>query len=148
MSEIDLSRAQVDGAAQIINHFTKDLDSLAKDYTVPCEEWCAELYDVQAQIKKLQDREAKLKEVAKAKKDRGTFLHGGYALKITERAGSRTLDKELLIGRIEAELGADEAKVYLDAATKIGKPSVVISIEKINASGVLSGDGSVREGGL
>jgi len=147
MSEIDLTRATVDGAAKVVNHFSKDLESLASDYTVPNEAWCAELYDVQAQIKKLQDREAKLKEVAKAKKDRGTFLHGGYALKITERAGSRTLDKELLIGRIEAELGADEAKVYLDAATKIGKPSVVISIEKINASGDLSG-GAAGEGGL
>jgi hypothetical protein len=148
MSEIDLTRAKVDAPAQILSHFTKDLEEAAKDYTVPNEAWCAELYDVQAQIKKLEAREAKLKEVAKAKKDRGTFLHGGYALKITERAGSKTLDKELLIGRIEAELGADEAKVYLDAATKIGKPSVVISIEKINASGDLSGGSSAGEGGL
>ena len=118
--------------------FFGGLEEAAKDYTKPDEAWCAELYDVQAQIDALQKREAKLKEVAKKWKDRGTFIHGGYTLKMTERAGSKTLDKEALISRLTAELGEAEAKVYITEATKVGKPSVVISVEKIQQS---SGDG-------
>jgi hypothetical protein len=132
MDEIDLKGAMVDGEAAILNHFTKDLDSLAKDYERPTPEWCAELYDVQAQIEALQLREKKLKDVAKKWKDRGSFVHGGYCLKISERAGSRTLDKEALFQRLTAELGEAEAQTYMNEATKVGKPSVVISIEKIS----------------
>lgn len=124
------------GALKIVDHF-KDLEEAAKDYTAPCPEWCAELYDVQAQIKALQDRESKLKEVVKKLKDRGAFIHGGYCLKITERAGSKTLDKEALIQRLTAELGEAEAQVYIQEATKTGKPSVVISVEKIGNTEVV-----------
>ena len=119
-------------ALKVVDHFMKDLEEAAKDYTVPNEAWCAELYDVRSQLKKLKEREEKLLEVAKKYKDLGTTIHGNYTLKKTERAGSRTLDKDALLSRIEAELGADEAKVYVEACTKQGKPSVVISIEKIN----------------
>lgn len=135
--EIDLSKATVDNEAKILNHFTKGLEEAAKDYTVPNEAWCAELYDVQAQIKKLQDRESKLKEVVKKYKDRGSFVHGGYTLDIKERAGNRTLDKDALLARIEAELGEDEAKVYAESCVKQGKPTVVITVRKLGQS---SGD--------
>lgn len=131
--ELDLSGATVDGEAKILNHFMKDIEEAAKDYTVPCPEWCAELYDVQSQIEELQKREAKLKEVAKKWKDRGTFIHGGYSLDIKERAGSKTLDKEALIQRLTAELGEAEAQVYISEAMKVGKPSITISVKKIGS---------------
>lgn len=123
--------------------FFKDLDAAAKDYTVPSPEWCAELYEVREQLESLKKREAKLLEVAKAKKDRGSFVHGGYTLKVTERAGNKTLDKDALLKRIEDQLGSDEVKVYVQACTKQGKPSVVVSVEKIGST---QGDGSVGEG--
>jgi DNA repair ATPase RecN len=118
-------------ALKIVNHF-KEIDALAKDYTVPCAEWAAELYEVNAQIKKLQERGDKLKEVAKQYKDRGTFIHGGYALKLTEKAGAKTLDKDALFKRLSDELGEAEAKVYFDSAMKTGKPSLAITVEKIS----------------
>lgn len=130
-----------------LNHFMKDIEEAAKDHVSPSPEWCAELYDVREQIKALKIREEKLLEVAKAKKDRGSFVHGGYMLKLTERAGSKTLDKDALLARLEAELGADEAKVYQEACTKQGKPSLVISVERINqASGDPVGGQSAGEG--
>lgn len=135
-----------EGALKVVDHFTKDLDEAAKDYTVPCPEWCAELYDVQEQIKKLQDREARLKEVAKNFKDRGDFAHGGYILTVKERAGSKTLDKDALLARLEAELGAEEAKVYADACTKQGKPSLVVTVKKLTASSGTVPGGSGESG--
>ena len=133
---------------KIIDHF-KGLEEAAKDYTKPDEEWCAELYDVQAQIKALQDREAKLKDVAKKWKEPfGTFIHGRYILKISERAGSKTLDKEALIERLTAELGEAEAQVYIKDSMKQGKASTVIHIEKVKSSGDPVGVGGHGESGL
>lgn len=126
-------------ALKIVDHFG-GLEEAAKDYTVPCPEWCAELWEVQQEIARLKEREEKLKAVAKKWKDRGAFVHGGYTLKLTERAGSRTLDKDALLARLESELGADEAKVYVEACTKIGKPSLVISVEKICQAGSPGGE--------
>jgi len=139
--EIDLSKRVPDPAAEIVSHFMRDIDEAAKDYTVPNEAFCAELLDVQTQIKKLQDREKKLKAVVKKLKDRGTFIHGGYSLKISERAGSKTLDKEALYDRLVAELGKEEADTYIAACTKQGEPTVTISVERINQTA--SGHGTV-----
>ena len=139
--------AQTQDTLKILDHF-KGLEEAALDHERPSPAWCAELYEVQAQLETLKAREAKLKEVVKKHKDRGSFIHGSYCLKITERAGSKTLDKDALVARLEAELGADEAKVYVQECTKQGKPSVVISVEKIgNASGDGLSGGVAGEGG-
>lgn len=135
MEEIDLSKAKEDGAAKIVSHFShgidNELDRLAKDHERPSEALCAELYDVEEQIKVLEKRKDKLKDLVKSFKDRGAKVYGSYILDVKDVAGNRTLDKEALTERLTAELGEEEAKVYIESATKVGKPSIRISVKKL-----------------
>lgn len=130
------------GALQVVDHF-KGLEEAAKDYTKPDAAWCEELYAVQEELKSLQEREAKLKDVAKKWKDRGDYVHGGYTLSLKDRKGSETLDKEALTAKLIDVLGGEGAYELLGACTKVGKPSVTVSVKKISHS-----EGPGESGGL
>ncbi len=121
-------------AEEIVKHFKgpeADLTELAKDYTVPCEALCAELYDVESQLDALEKRRDKLKGLVKSFKDRGPKVYGAYLLDVKDVSGRRTMDKDALLERLVSELGKEEADTYIEAATKIGKPSVSVSVKKL-----------------
>lgn len=124
----------------------KDIEEAAKDYTVPCAEMCAELYEVQEQKKALEEREKKLKGFVKKFKDRGDFQHGPYVLNVSERKGQERLDRKTLEAKLIDVMGMEAAYELLGVCTKVGEPSVVVSVKKLNqSSGDLSG-GSAGEG--
>lgn len=107
-----------------------DVDLLAEDFgnlepTEIDEAFCAELHMLEKRQKAIEARIKKLKDFAKAKRDRGALQLGGYVLTLKERKGQNRIDwKEYVRDAIGSE--TVPAKYV-----KEGDPVVVVSVEKL-----------------
>lgn len=123
--EIDLTKARPDVPAEIVQHFSKDVDELQE---AP-EEIAMELCDVREKLKELEAREKKLAAYFKSKKDRGLFNLGKCVLEVKEEKGRLTVDWK---GYIKAEIGEDAVGEAERAYGKTGDPIIKVSVKRMS----------------
>ena len=92
------------------------------------EELAAELLSIRDRMKLDEEREKKILEFFRSKKDRGMFNLGGVLLEIKEEKGRKTVDWKQYV--LDAE-GADGVKAVEEKYSKVGAPIIKISAKKL-----------------
>lgn len=147
MRDIDLSKAVPDGAAEIVQHFTKptveekveaELAPLAEDLPSPLdfkelsEKLCAEIHEAMQKAELWNDRLKSLKDQAKrlAGNERGLLPYGAYALEIKESKGRQTTDWKAYVTATMTKKAVEEAQAD-PVFTKTGEPVISLSVKKL-----------------
>ena len=109
--------------AEIVNHFAG-----LKELEEKPEELAAELLTIRDRMKVDEDRERKILDYFKSKKDRGDSILGGILLSIKEEKGRKTVDWKQYILDISGPDGVEEAEVKY---RKVGAPIIKVSVRKV-----------------
>ena len=123
MGEIDLSKAKPDGAAEIVKHFSDDVDALQESPEAIASELCA----LRERMKADEAREKRLVAFFKSKKDRGAAMYGDVMVDVKEEKGRLTVDWKAYIKAVIGEEAVSEAE---RAYGKLGDPIIKVSVRR------------------
>ena len=124
MGEIDLSKAKPDGAAEIVKHFSDDVDALQESPEAIASELCA----LRERMKVDEAREKKLVSFFKSKKDRGAAMYGDVMADVKEEKGRLTVDWKAYIKAVIGEEAINDAE---RAYGRQGEPVIKVSVKKV-----------------
>ena len=124
MGEIDLSKAKPDGAAEIVKHFSDDVDALQESPEAIASELCA----LRERMKVDEAREKKLVAFFKSKKDRGAAMYGDVMVDVKEEKGRLTVDWK---GYVKAQSGDEGIADAERAYGRQGEPVIKVSVKKV-----------------
>ena len=124
MGEIDLSKARPDGAAEIVKHFSDDVDALQESPEAIASELCA----LRERIRVDEAREKRLVAFFKSKKDRGAAMYGAVMVDVREEKGRLTVDWK---GYIKSEIGEEAVGEAERAYGRQGEPVIKVSVKKV-----------------
>lgn len=114
--------------AEIVNHFAgMKEDDLATLEEKP-EELASELLSIRERMKVDEEREKKILDYFRSKKDRGDTILGGILLSIKEEKGRKTVDwKQYVLDEVGADGVADAEAKY----SKVGASIIKVSVRKV-----------------
>lgn len=135
--ELDLSKAVPDGAAQITQFFSKELDSLQE---TP-EQLAKELYEVLKAKAAAEKAEKRIKEFFKSKYGNGSHVIGGYLVEVAPTEGRRSIKVETFEKYIVSILTKEALEDARKACISKGEEGSRVTVKALsqNASGDLSG---------
>lgn len=125
MGEIDLSKAKPDGAAEIVKHFSDDVDALQESPEAIASELCA----LRERMRVDEAREKRLVAFFKSKKDRGAAMYGDVMVDVKEEKGRLTVDWK---GYIKSEIREEAVSEAERAYGKQGDPIIKISVRRVS----------------